>query len=159
MSRRGTASIIEQVDFGVAELRPDRDRPNGWTLVLDGFPQSYVDATDPAHLEFEYVRWLASIVDLAAPLRSPLTVLHLGAGALTLPRYVAATRPRSVQRVIERDAALIALVRRVLPLPRGADIRVRVQDARAAVDKARAGRFDLVVADVYGAGGVPGRLS
>jgi len=156
--RRGGASIVEQVDFGIAELLADGDRAGGWTLVLDGYPQSYVDVDDPGHLEFEYIRRLASIVDAAAPLGAPLTVLHLGGGALTLPRYVAATRPRSVQRVVERDAALIEFVRRVLPLPRGADIRVRTADARAAVEATGPGRFDLVVTDVYGGARVPGSL-
>jgi len=159
VNRRGKASIVEPVDYGIAELHPDRERPGGWTLLLDGYPQSYVDVGDPGHLEFEYVRRLASVVDLAAPLGEPLSVLHLGGGALTMPRYVAATRPRSVQRVVERDAALVALVRRVLPLPRGAGIRVRTADARAAVEAIRAMRFDLVITDVYCAGKVPGRLA
>jgi spermidine synthase len=110
-------------------------------------------------LEFEYVRRLASVVDAAAPPGEPLRVLHLGGGALTLPRYVAATRPGSPQWVVERDAALIALVRRELPLPRGAPIRVRAEDARVAVAGAGAGRYDLILADVYGGARIPGRLS
>jgi spermidine synthase len=159
VNRRGPASIVEKVDFGVAELQPDRERPGGWTLLLDGYPQSYVDIGDPGHLEFEYVRRLASVVDLAAPLGEALTVLHLGGGALTMPRYVAATRPRSVQRVVEHDAALVALVRRVLPLPRGAGIKVRTDDARSAVEAIGGMRFDLVITDVYGAGKVPAKLA
>jgi spermidine synthase len=138
---------------------PDPDRPGGRILLLDGYPQSYVDPDDPAHLEFEYVRRLASIVDTAGPPAAPLSVLHLGGGALTLPRYVAATRPRSMQRVVERDAALIAFVRRELPLSRAADIRVRAEDARVAVEGYHEARFDLVVGDVYGAAQVPGRLT
>src|SRR5262249_30560514 len=100
-----------------------------------------------------------SIVDSAAPLAAPLSVLHLGGGALSFPRYVAATRPRSTQRVIERDAALTAFIRRELPLPRHADIRVRAGDARAAVEAYRTSRFDLIIGDVYGAAQVPGRLT
>jgi len=158
VSRRSAGNAVP-VDFGRAELRPDPDRPGARILLLDGYPQSYVDPDDPGHLEFEYVRRLASIVDAAAPLAAPLSVLHLGGGALSFPRYVAATRPRSTQRVVERDAALIALVRRELPLPRDADIRVRAEDARVAVEAYRAARFDLVIGDVYGAAQVPGRLT
>jgi hypothetical protein len=157
--RRGPAALVAQVDHGMAELVPDPGRPGGWTLFLDGYPQSYVDSTDPGYLEFEYMRHLASIVDHAAPLRQPLRVLHLGGGALTLPRYVAATRPRSSQRVVERDAALIDFVRRELPLPRDADIRVRAEDARVAVEGYPDARFDLVIVDVYGGARVPGRLA
>jgi spermidine synthase len=152
------AGIREAVDFGVAELVPDPDRPSGRTLLLDGTQQSYVDIEDPRHLEFEYVRRFASLVDAVAPPGAPLRVLHLGGGALTLPRYVAATRPGSVQRVVERDAALTALVRRALPLPRGADLRVRVADAREAVEGSGPARHDLVVTDVYGKGRMPGRF-
>ena len=150
---------MENVEFGVAELHPDPERPGCWTLVLDGYPQSYVDVEDPTHLGFEYVRRLASIVDSAAPMGAPLAVLHLGGGALTVPRYVAATRPRSAQRVIEHDAALIEMIRRLLPLPRGADIRVRAMDARIAVEGYPPSRFDLVITDVYGGARVPGQLT
>src|SRR5262249_33763682 len=78
---------------------------------------------------------------------------------LTLPRYVAVTRPGSVQRAVERDAALTALVRRVLPLPRGADLRVRGADAREAGEGAGPARHDPVGADVYGGSQVPARVA
>jgi spermidine synthase len=150
---------VEQVDQGTAALVPDRDRPQAWTLLVEGVPQSHVDLGDPTYLEFEYMRRLASVIDAAGPAGTPLRVLHLGGGALTLPRYLEATRPRSRQRVVERDAALIELVRRVLPLPRGADLRVRVADARAAVETTRDAAFDLVIADVYRGAQMPATVS
>src|SRR5439155_4005598 len=140
-------------------LIPDADRPGGWTLFVDGVPQSYVDTTDPTHLEFEYMRRLASVADAAGPPGAPLRVLHLGGGALTLPRYVAATRPGSRQRVVEHDGALTALVRRALPLPRGADVRVRAADARTVVEAAASARYDLVIGDVYSAAQMPGSVA
>lgn len=112
---------------------PDRDRPGSWTLILDGNPMSHVDTLDPARLEFEYMRRFASVIDAAAPPRTPVDVLHLGGGALTLPRYVAATRPGSRQTVVEHDAALVALVRRHLPPPR--NIRIRLTDAARFLSK------------------------
>lgn len=147
------------VDSGEAELVRDPDRAGGWTLLLDGVPQSYVDVSNPRWLEFDYVRWLGSVSDLAARAGAPLSVLHLGGGGLTLPRYLAATRPGSVQRVVERDPALIEMVRRVLPLPRGADLRVRAGDARQVVESTRSGRFDLVINDVYSGARMPGWLA
>jgi spermidine synthase len=151
--------IVEQVDGGVAELCPDDGRPGRWTLLLDGYPQSALDLEDPRRLDFEYMRRIASVIDAMAPAGQPLSVLHLGGGALTLPRYVAATRRGSMQRVVDLDAALIAFVRRELPLPRGADIRVRAMDARAAVEDLAPGRFDLVIADVYGGARVPAHVT
>lgn len=137
------------MEFGNADLIPDAGRSGAWTLYVDGAPQSYVDMDDPTRIEFGYMRRLASVLDALAAPGSPLRVLHLGGGALTLPRYVAATRPRSLQRVVERDAALTALVRRVLPTPPGANLRVRVGDARQVVETAAPGRFDAVIGDVY----------
>src|SRR3954452_16679737 len=111
---RRTTAQREIVDSGVAELLPDPDRPRAWTLLLDGTPQSHVDLDDPSYLDFEYVRRLGHVADLAAPPGKPLQALHLGGGGLTLPRYIASTRPRSTQQVVELDAALVALVRREL---------------------------------------------
>src|SRR5690606_19675579 len=79
-------------------------------------------------------------------------------GALTLPRYLAVTRPGSIQRVVEHDAALIELVRTRLPLPRGADVRVRAADARAAVQATSDGRYQVVINDVYSGARMPARL-
>ena len=73
-------------------------------LLAGGVPQSYVDLDDPLHLELEYMRQLGHLIDLAAPAGVPLRVLHLGAGALTLARYVAATRPGSGLRLYRATA-------------------------------------------------------
>jgi hypothetical protein len=157
--RQRPARVEEKIDSGVAELVPDADRPRSWTLVVNGTPQSHVDLDDPAYLDFEYVRRLGHVTDLAAPAGRPLRVLHLGGGGLTLARYVAATRPRSSQQVAEIDAALVDLVRRHLPLDRTARIRVRTGDARAILTRAPEDAFDLVVSDVYAGGRSPAHLT
>ena len=147
-----------QVDSGTAELRPDPERRRGWTLLLDGTPQSHVDLDDPTHLEFDYIRRLGHVVDLAAPPRRPMRVLHMGGGAFTLARYVAATRPRSAQQVVELDGALVELVRRELPLDRSWRVRVRTGDARDVVGRLR-DAFDLVVLDVFAGARTPAHLA
>ncbi|MFE6749089.1 spermidine synthase [Kitasatospora purpeofusca] len=147
--------LTRAVDSGLAELRPDRDRPAAWSLLVDGAPQSLVDLADPTHLGFEYQRRLGHLVDLVAPPGRPLTVLHLGGGALTLARYVAATRPRSRQQVAEIDTALTDLVRTELPLERGWQVKVRGADARAVLERTPEGSVDLVIADVFSGARVP----
>lgn len=94
-----------------------------------------------------------------APPGKPLHVVHLGGGAFTLARYVAATRPRSTQQVVERDAALVQLVRRELPLDPGARIRVRSADAREGLAKVPDGWADLVLADVFSGARTPAHLT
>ncbi|MFJ1755336.1 spermidine synthase [Kitasatospora sp. NPDC088134] len=143
------------VASGTAELRPDRDRPHAWQLLLDGAPQSLVDLADPGYLGFEYQRRIGHLIDLAAPPRQPLTVLHLGGGALTLARYTAATRPRSRQQVAEIDTALTELVRTELPLDRTWQLKVRGGDARAVLERTPEGSTDLVIADVFAGARVP----
>jgi spermidine synthase len=155
----GAEAVVEAVDGGLAELIPDRERARAWTLLIDGAPQSHVDLDDPAHLSFEYQRRLGHVIDLAAPPGRPVHAVHLGGGALTLARYVAATRPRSTQQVVERDAALVQLVRRELPLDSNARIRVRAADAREGLAKVPDGWADLVIADVFSGARTPAHLT
>ena len=160
--------IRQDVDSGQAELVGDPDRPGAWTLLMDGTPQSHVDLDDPLCLEFEYMRLLGHLVDLAAPAGEPLRVLHLGAGGLTLARYVAVTRPGSAQLAVESDAALAEFVRQRLPLGQPARraaggtagrVRVRVGDARAVLEQVPAGSFDVVVADLFAGARTPAHLT
>ncbi len=160
----GRPAVREVTGSGLAELIPDPDRPGAWTLLVDGAPQSHVDLEDPAYLKFDYMRRIGHLIDLAAPPGEPLRVLHLGGGALTLARYVAATRPGSRQLAAESDAALADLVRRELPVRqparRGAGrIRVRAADARAVLETARPGSFDMVIADLFAGGATPAHLT
>jgi spermidine synthase len=144
---------------GTAELLADADRDGSWMLLVDGTPQSHVDLVDPTHLEFEYVRRMGHVLDLAREERAPLDVLHLGGGALTLPRYLAVTRPGSQQRVVEIDQPLTDLVRAHLPLPRGARIRVRAADAREGLTATRTARMDVIVTDVFAGARTPAHLT
>jgi spermidine synthase len=153
------------------ELLADPDRPRAWTLLVGSTPQSYVDLDDPLYLDFEYMQRIGHVLDLAAPAGTPLRVLHLGGGALSLARYVAATRPGSRQLAVEADAAVVELVRERLPLrqpPRRAGSRagaragritVRVGDARALLSDLRPGTFDVVIADVFAGSRTPAHLT
>jgi spermidine synthase len=152
MSADGVSAV-----FG-PELLRDADRRAAWMLLIDGVPQSHVDLDDPGYLDFEYVRRIGHVIDEAAPAGQPLRVLHLGAGALTLARYVASTRPGSPQLAVEVDAALVDLIRLRLP-PRNPRLRVRVGDARAELERLRPGSFDVVIADVFAGGRTPAHLT
>ena len=148
---------------------------------MDSTPQSYVDLDDPRYLDFEYMQRLGHVLDLAAPEGVPLRVLHLGGGALSLARYVAATRPGSRQLAVDSDAAVVELVRERLPLrqpprrvasrasagsrdghaagPRIGRITVRVGDARAVLADLRPGSYDVVIADVFAGARTPAHLT
>jgi spermidine synthase len=145
-----------------AELRPDRFVPGAFELVVDGTPQSHVNADEPTQLFFEYIQRMGHVIDELGMPGQPITALHLGAGAFTLPRYIEATRPGSRQQVLELEPALVDLVRSALPLPRGASIRVRYGDARATLAKLPAGlrgTVDLLVVDVFGGARIPAHVT
>ncbi|MCM3781235.1 spermidine synthase [Microbacterium hydrocarbonoxydans] len=144
---------------GIARIIPS-DFTSGFELIVDDTPQSHVDLDDPTHLHFEYIVRMGAVIDQLP--EGPLTALHLGAGALTIPRYVAATRPGSRQQVIEWEAPLAALVKEHLPLPRDAAVRVRIGDAREGIGRLPAalqGSCDLVVSDVYSGAQTPAHLT
>ncbi|MEU1477714.1 spermidine synthase [Streptomyces sp. NPDC001668] len=151
--------VARAVDHGFAKLMPDVDRERAWLLTVDGAPQSYVDLDEPTHLEFEYVRRLGHVLDLVAEAGRAPDVVHLGGGALTLPRYLAATRPGSRQDVVEFDRGLLDLVAEQLPLPDGAGIALHAADARAWLESAPADCADVLVADVFGGSRVPAHLT
>ena len=138
--------------FGEAVLLADANVPGGWLLEVDGVPQSYVHPDDPEYLEFAYVQLIADVVELSAPTGEPLTVLHLGGGGCTLPRYVAHTRPGSTQLVIEADDLLVELVRRELGTT---GFRLKVGDARTSLAGLRPASSDLVISDVFAGAQLP----
>ena len=134
------------------------DRAAAYVVRVGGRDQSHVDLSDPTLLAFDYVRRMGDVVDAAAPAGEPVAVLHVGGAGLTLPRYVAATRPGSPQVVLEPDADLTALVRERLPLPRRSGIKVRPVDGVTGVRAVRDGWAGLVLLDAYAGGEVPAGL-
>ena len=83
-----------------------------------------------------------------------LRTVHLGAGALTLARYLQATRPGSEQLAVEFERGLLDEVTARLPLPAGSRLTVREGDAAevvAALLSRRSewvGSTDLVIDDL-----------
>jgi len=145
-----------------AELERDRFTRSGVVLRVDGIAQSQVNPDDPTDLQFEYIRRIGNVIDLFRPDGAPITAVHLGAGALTLPRYVSHTRPGSRSQVIEWEQDLVDFVRGVLPWDSSWSIRVRYGDARDVVAKLPSGlhgSVDLVVVDLFAGNHTPGHLT
>lgn len=138
------------------ELIVERDplRASGRLLRQDGMDASYVDLADPAHLEFDYLRWIRIVLRSARARR----VLHLGGGACTLARALAAEDPDGRQDVCEIDADVLRLAREHLGLRRAPGLRVRHADGRAFVAAAPAGAWDAVIVDAYVGASVPREL-
>jgi spermidine synthase len=132
-----------------ARLVPDVAYPRAFILRVGRTDQSYVDLDDPLRLEFDYLEQIAVVLDLVAPVGTPLRTVHVGGAAMSLARYVAATRPRSAQVVFEPDTELTAFVRKHLPLPARSGIRVRGVDGRSGIAALRDGYAEVVIVDAF----------
>jgi len=148
--RRGAGGVF---------LVPDAGRPSAYTLRMGRTDQSYVDLDDPRYLEFDYVQRLADALDLVAPPGERIRIVHVGGALMTLPRYVAATRPHSAQIVLEPDAELTEFVRRHVPLPRQSGIKVRATAGREGIAELRDDYADVVIVDAFAGSRVPAELT
>ncbi|GAA3154763.1 fused MFS/spermidine synthase [Nonomuraea roseoviolacea subsp. carminata] len=145
------------VTFGEIELLRDLDRQDGWVLSKDGVPQSYVDLQDPTYLDFEYVQLMADVIDVLP--EGPLSCVHVGGGACTIPRYVATTRPGSRHIVIEPDGLLVNLIREQLDLRSVPRLKVLVMDGREGAARVWDSSADLVVLDAFAGATMPVELA
>jgi spermidine synthase len=139
----------------VADLVDDPSRPGAKLLYMDGLAASHVDLRDPQRLHMDYQWRLGAALDALRPQRgAPLHVVHLGGGALALPRFVAATRPRARQTVWEIDPDLVVLARTRLG---GRKLGLRCADAAEAI--ARLHHADVVIGDAFTGTEIPPALA
>jgi hypothetical protein len=155
---RASSLVLRDGSDG-ARLVPDLAYPRAFTLRVGRTDQSYVDLDDPRRLEFDYVQRLADIVESVAEPGQRIRVVHVGGAGMTLPRYLAATRPTSAQVVLEPDIELTAFVRRHLPLPARSGIKVRGTDGRRGIAELRDGYADLMIIDAFVGARVPAELT
>lgn len=132
-----------------AEIDGDAFNDGAFILSIGGAQQSHVDLANPGNVFYEYLRRIANVLDVFKPEGEPIRILHLGAGALTLARYVQATRPGSHQVAVERERELLAFVVEHLPLQPGTDCTLLIEDARDTLASCAAGSFDALVLDVF----------
>jgi hypothetical protein len=154
-----SANLVLRPGRDGAFLVPDLAYPRAFTLRIGRTDQSYVDLDDPLRLEFDYVQRLADVLDSVTEPGERLRVVHVGGAAMTLPRYIAATRPSSAQVVLEPDVELTVFVRRHLPLPVRSGIKVRGTDGRHGIAELRDGYADLVIIDAFVGARVPAELT
>ncbi len=130
----------------------------GWILVMDEVAHSWVDLDDPLRLEFAYMRRVADYLDTAAPPGERMRVIHIGGGALTMARYIAARRPTSPQIVLEPNEDLTAAVRDKLPLPAHSGIKVRATDGRTGLTQMPDDYAQVIIVDAFADARVPPSL-
>ncbi len=145
-----------ETTYHCAVVTADANRPTGRVLVLDGVRNSYVDLAEPTHLEFRYVQLIADVIDTVAP-PGPVRAVSVGGGALTLPTYLAVTRPGTTNVALEIDRPLIELVEAEFGIDRS--VMVIAGDARLSMSDLAADGADVVIGDAFSGLSVPWHLT
>jgi spermidine synthase len=157
----GPVEGVYYIDTGDCELVADPDNSNGWLLRINGVMSSHIDVAEPLFLDFEYMRWIAALVESKWPpgSRPKLRALHLGGGACSLARYFHAAYPDARQVVVELDGKLAEYVRGWFDLPKAPLLRIRVGEAREVTESLTPGTRDLIIRDVFSGAFTPRALT
>ncbi|WP_426226845.1 spermidine synthase [Pseudarthrobacter sp. DSP2-3-2b1] len=156
----GPVEGVYYIDTGDCELIADQDNSNGWLLKINGVMSSHIDLEDPLFLDFEYMRWMAALIESRWPQQPKggqskasdshkLRGLHLGGGACSLARYFHSAYPDSRQVVVELDGKLAEYVRGWFDLPKAPLLRLRVGEARAVTETLTEDSRDFIIRDVF----------
>src|SRR3954447_2879880 len=81
MARRRSASLLVAESGKLTVLR-DAERPAGRLLRQGDREASYVDLADPRHLEFDYLRWSAIVLEASGA----RDIVHVGGAGCALAR-------------------------------------------------------------------------
>lgn len=157
----GPLEGVYYIDTGDCELVADPDNSNGWLLKINGVMSSHIDVAEPLFLDFEYMRWIAALVESKWPPESKpkLRALHLGGGACSLARYFHAAYPDARQVVVELDSKLAEYVRGWFDLPKAPLLRIRVGEAREVTESLTPETRDLIIRDVFAGAFTPRALT
>jgi spermidine synthase len=154
----GPAEGRYEISSGVAELVRDADGTDAWLLKINGVQSSHVVIGEPERLDFEYMRWMAALIESHWPATGSLRALHLGGGACSMARYLASRYPDARQVVVEIDAKLAELVRQWFDIPKAPLVRIRVGEAREVTESLSENSRDLIIRDVFAGSQTPDSL-
>lgn len=141
-----------KIDTGIAELIEDDYTPNGWVLEINGMESSHIVIGRPRELDFEYMRWLAAVIEPYIETQldaDKLRITHLGGGACSMARYLADVYPNSRNTVVELDGKLAEYVREWFELPKAPLVKIRVGEARAVSETFAPASRDIIIRDVF----------
>lgn len=150
-----TSGLVEgryKIDTGIAELIEDDYTPDGWVLEINGMESSHIVLGRPRELDFEYMRWLAAVIEpyIESHLDAEkLRITHLGGGACSMARYLADVYPKSRNTVVELDGKLAEYVREWFELPKAPLVKIRVGEARTVTENFAPQSRDIIIRDVF----------
>ena len=158
----GAVAGVYPISTGEAELVPDGYHADGWLLLINGVQSSHVIVGQPRMLDFEYMRWIAAVLDSHIQTHlnpEKLRITHLGGGACSLARYCADVYPNSRNTVVELDAKLAEYVREWFDIPKSPRVKIRVGDAGTVTRSFAPASRDVVIRDVFAVDKTPAELT
>lgn len=146
-----------ETEYFCVNIEVDRDQPSARSLWLDQLRHGFVDLDDPTVLDIRYIRLLADVAETLPA--GPIDALHIGGGAFSLPRHIAAVRPGSSALVLEIDQGLVDIAEEQLGLVTSDLLQVQVGDGRLALDALADDSYDLIVGDAFASEAAPWHLT
>lgn len=128
----------------------DYDTDSGMFLAKGRTLMSHVNLADPGTLTFPYMQRMAEAIMASRMRNKPgLRTMHLGGGAMSMPRWLAVKFDKATSLVVEIDPEVAKLACGTLPLPEGTALMVA-----DAVDHLKTyekeSLFDIIIVDCMG---------
>ncbi len=129
-------------------------------LILDHLVHSYSVPGDPSNLHYAYLKVFSEVVSYLVRDNPAPSLLHLGGGGYSFPRYMEAVYPGSKNEVVEIDPAVTEIAYRELGLSPGTSVETHNMDARFFLNRLEeGGKYDFVVGDVFNDKSTPYHLT
>ncbi|MFN0073944.1 MAG: fused MFS/spermidine synthase [Chloroflexota bacterium] len=142
----------------------DEPEPSGRimrVLVLDHLIHSYNSIDDPTYIKYGYIKVYAEFIEYLAQTKPDFSILFVGGGAYTLPRYIEAKYPQAHMEVIEIDPGVSEINYLYMGVSWDTKIITHNLDGRQMVDNLLADgrKFDLIIGDAFNDLSIPYHLT
>lgn len=108
----------------------------------------------PLQLQHEYARAMCAVLVQFDSLKPPKNITLLGTGGGTLASVLFYLLPNAHLQAVDIRHAVLMVAHQYFALPRAARLTTHVQDAADFLRQADSGQSDLLICDLYQAGGL-----
>jgi spermidine synthase len=129
-------------------------------FILDHLIHSFSDLDDPTYLHYGYEKVYGEMMEYVAGQKPDFSILQLGAGGYTTPRYVEALYPQAKDEVIEIDPGVTQTAYEYMGVSSDAKVKTINMDARLGLQELPADqKFDIILGDAFNDLSVPYHLT
>ena len=129
-------------------------------LILDHLIHSFNDLDDPTYLHYGYEKVYAEVMDYVANQKPDFSILQLGGGGYTTPRYVEALYSQARDEVIEIDPGVTRTAYGYMGVQPDARVRTLNMDARLGLQQLPSDqKYDIILGDAFNDLSVPYHLT